>query len=425
MTRHFIEMRSLSDWQSRLGDPELHWKRGASAMELAVSWTLARRFPRGMPSHIASLLDSSEHLAGASVEFAIPELRTKLPGGSTASQTDLWALLRNHHGTIALSVEGKALEPFGETVDRWLGRSRPDRPSSRGQLERIKFICQRLGLDESTIGGLRYQLLHRTAAALREAESWRASCAVVLVQRFARVPGEQAASWPDFLEFAHRLQAQVVPGSMVRAVVPGAVPLYLAWLDCELANDADLLSAMLDRPSRNAPPMSNAFEALCSLASRESWCWNLACTTCGCMHFRYGLMEMSRGGHPGRKNWVTRKNANSRRISERLGALPRIPFEREIQKQIISIASTAKLDVISANARFPDWLGYLGVVLDYCRTDEAEGQLLTRSWVPQLCDLLPAGSSVRQRLLAYPETGRVLLVGDLELIERELELLQR
>jgi len=41
MNRYLVELRTLCDWQSRLGDPVLHWKRGASAMELAIQWTMA------------------------------------------------------------------------------------------------------------------------------------------------------------------------------------------------------------------------------------------------------------------------------------------------------------------------------------------------------------------------------------------------
>lgn len=422
MARHFIEMRSLGDWQSRLGDPEHHWKRGASAMELAVSWTLARHTPRGMPAGVAGLLDAHEDLAGADAEFLIPELRTKLPGGAAASQTDLWALLRNQRGTIALSVEGKALEPFGETVDRWIGRSRPDRPPSSGRIERLNFLASRLGLDPSTIGGLRYQLLHRTVAVLIEAENWRTSSAVMLVQRFVQDKDEEAASWVDFQEFAHRLQAQVKPGTVTRASVPGNVPLYLAWLNCDVANDADLLAAMLNRRQREAATPGNAFEALCLIADRQSWCWRLTCTTCGCMHFRYGLKELSLGRHPTSPEWITRNRTNSRPLSDQPGPMPAVPFAIQTQQEIISVASAAKVGEISSRAKFPDWLGFLGVVLEFCRDAEAEARSLTGSWVPQLCELLPAGSPLKRRLMDQAHSGRVLTLGDLEAIERELFL---
>jgi hypothetical protein len=420
MARHFIEVRSLSDWQSRLGDPELHWKRGASAMELAVSWTLARNTSRGMPAAVAGLLDAHEEFADASAEFAIPELRTKLPGGSTASQTDLWALLRNQRGTIGLSVEGKALEPFGETVDRWLGTSRPDRPPSNGRLERLKFLASRLGLDPSTLGALRYQLLHRTVASLIEAENWRATSAVMLVQRFADDKAEEAASWCDFREFAWRLQAQVQPDAVVRASVPGNIPLYLGWLNCDVASDADLLAAMLERRPRNLVPSRNAFEALCLLANRESWCWRLTCTTCGCMHFRYGLAELANGKHPAAPEWTTRSATSARLLSERLGPMPEVPLAMQTQQEVITVASTAKLTTISSRARFPDWLGYLGVVLSFCRDAEIESRLLTASWVPQLCAMLPAGSRQKQRIMDKSRAGEALSLSDLEAIEHEL-----
>ena len=43
----------------------------------------------------------------------------------------------------------------------------------------------------------------------------------------------------------------------------------------------------------------NAFEAMSKLASQEKWCWNLNCTTCGQLHFRFGLVELTRGKHQG------------------------------------------------------------------------------------------------------------------------------
>jgi hypothetical protein len=420
MTRYFVEVRSISDWQSRLGDPELHWKRGASAMELAVSWTLARHQARGLPEDVAALLDSCETFAGAKVAIAIPELRTRLPGGSTSSQTDLWALLRTDRGTVGLSVEGKALEPFGETVERWMGGQRLDRPPSRGRTERLEFLARRLGMDLPNVGPLRYQLLHRAVASLLEAEHWGADAALMLVQRFAKHHAAPTPSWNDFQAFAARLNTATQPGAVMRAEVPGSMPLYLAWLDCRVARDDELVSVMTDRPAR-PPAKQNAFEALSRRADNESWCWNLGCTTCGCMHFRYGLIELSQGKHPASSDWITNKRARSALLTRELGSAPH-PLPLVSQQEVVRIASRAQVSAIASNAGFPDWLGHLGVVLSFCQEAESETRSLTKAWAPQLAEMLAEVSSLRNRLLNLATGTTSLSLGDLENVEKEIEL---
>jgi len=42
----------------------------------------------------------------------------------------------------------------------------------------------------------------------------------------------------------------------------------------------------------------NQFESLCKLASDETWCWDLSCTTCGHMHFQYAFLELIKGRSP-------------------------------------------------------------------------------------------------------------------------------
>lgn len=51
----------------------------------------------------------------------------------------------------------------------------------------------------------------------------------------------------------------------------------------------------------------NAFEAMSVLASQEKWCWNLNCTTCGQLHFRFGLVELTQEKHPFDHNWVVKQ----------------------------------------------------------------------------------------------------------------------
>ena len=64
----------------------------------------------------------------------------------------------------------------------------------------------------------------------------------------------------------------------------------------------------------------NAFEALCKLASDEKWCWNLYCTTCGHMHFKYAFKELAKGKSPENPDWVVHKEENY--LHRYLGQIP-------------------------------------------------------------------------------------------------------
>ena len=56
------------------------------------------------------------------------------------------------------------------------------------------------------------------------------------------------------------------------------------------------------------PNARSAFDALCSIAAKENWCWKINCTTCGHMLFRYGLHELIRGKHPDAPEWIVSKS---------------------------------------------------------------------------------------------------------------------
>src|SRR3989442_246296 len=98
MKRIYTPSVGTNSWRALLAEPELHWKRGASAMELAVSWELAARTARGLPSEIAGVLDLHPSTRGAELVFGVPEHRVALPGGSRASQTDLWVVVKTVDG---------------------------------------------------------------------------------------------------------------------------------------------------------------------------------------------------------------------------------------------------------------------------------------------------------------------------------------
>ena len=232
MRRIYVPASGLSDWQALLADPELHWKRGRSAFELAVKWELAARNLRGMPPLVADLLDQCTGTQGATLLLAAPEHKVSLDGRGKPSQTDLWALLRNENGLVSLAVEGKAGEPFDKTVAQWRGET-------ANRSTRLHGLCSILKLDENNIDDLHYQLLHRTASAVLEARRFGAPQAVLLVQSF-----DGAAVGIDaFSKFADRMGAAgIKSGQLAAAKTLDAVQLWLGWLDCPLATDAEIAS---------------------------------------------------------------------------------------------------------------------------------------------------------------------------------------
>jgi len=188
---------------------------------LAHTWHSANGFPPAVDRAFAqSDLGALEFLVG------IPEYKVALPGGDTASQTDLFVLARDQHGeTIALGVDGKALEPFGDNVvsDWRLGRSDISRENRR---QRLAFLLRVLGLrDDEHLGRQRYQLLHRTASPLIEAERLHATHAVMLVHSF----GGENKWFDEFASFAALLEAEVSVGSIVQAR-RSPRSLYLGWV---------------------------------------------------------------------------------------------------------------------------------------------------------------------------------------------------
>ena len=243
MTRYLIELRTLCDWQSRLGDPVEHWKRRASAMELAIQWTMASvSGGSGLPGAVEKVVAEVPGGDRCKVKLAIPELQTALDTRGKPSQTDLWVLLQTEGGFISLSVEAKANEPFGELTGKWLSVEK-----NEGRWARLRSLCSELGLDSEgePVKGLMYQLLHRTVATLLEAREWKASAAVMLVQSFGEGSRESERSWQHFESFCTALGAESTRGRLSRAtVVPGTVPLWLGWIDCECADDATALGVL-------------------------------------------------------------------------------------------------------------------------------------------------------------------------------------
>jgi len=164
----------------------------------------------------------------------------------------------------------------------------------------------------------------------------------------------------------------------------------------------------------------NAFEALCFLASRENWCWNLFCTTCGHMYFRYAFIELLQGHHPDDGNWATRKG-NHRNLERRVGSMHSMrDWDLMDMVALQKVCEGADIRKISEQCRFPDWLGYLGLVLGHACGAEAINGKLTKAWAGQLADLVVPGSEAEASLREKAGRGKGLDLDDLELVEHDI-----
>jgi hypothetical protein len=215
----FIRTSSPEDWKSKLADPEKHWKPGYSARTLAYSWMAAQGFPRS----VRDVFQKTDYPLFKNIEFllGIIEHEVPLPGGRHPSQNDIFVLAKSQKNLVAISVEGKVSESFGEIVAEWF------KDKSAGKAVRLEFLCESLGLDKDSIQGIRYQLLHRATSALLEARRFNASTALMLVHSFS----QKNDGFHDYSRFAKHLGVMTPQLNAVHfAKRLDDVDLYLAWV---------------------------------------------------------------------------------------------------------------------------------------------------------------------------------------------------
>ncbi len=215
MTKIFVPSRGASDWKGLLARPDTHWKAGYSAMCLAQCWEEASG---ALPPEVAQLLRTGSHAALEEPEliFAVPEFQVQLPGGSRATQTDIFALVRGTGGLAACAVEGKVDEEFGPTIAR---------KRDEGAAERLAYLHDLLQVDPATSGPLRYQLFHRTAAAILLAKRFCAPVAVLVVHSFS----PKHRWFADFEAFGKALGVPVGRNTLAAAGQRAGVDIYLGW----------------------------------------------------------------------------------------------------------------------------------------------------------------------------------------------------
>ena len=218
MSKIFIPTNKPQDWRPLLAELK-HWRRGYSARALAYCWQEAE----GFPESVKRVFGGSGIKLFQDVELllAFPEWKVPLPGGSRPSQNDIFILARGNDQLVSIMVEGKVSEPFDKTIAEW------KLESSYGKKVRLNFLCDKLQLDKDQIDHTRYQLLHRTASAIIEAERFNAQNALMMVHSFS-----QYDEWfEDYSQFSALFGLKgITPDSLVFAKNIDGMDLYFCWI---------------------------------------------------------------------------------------------------------------------------------------------------------------------------------------------------
>ncbi len=221
MSRFFYahEITEPEDLIPYLARQERHWKKGCSAYELAYSWLSAD----DIPVPVRSVLNTCPEYAGAALIEGLFERDVDLRTRGRRSQTDLLAYVTSDHGNAVIAVEGKVNESFDKLVSTW-------NDHSRGKERRLEALCASLRLRVTDVEDIRYQLLHRAASAVYEAQRYRTARALMLVHSFSATD----TSFDDFQRFA---RAMGVPVQSVNQVSEEreceGIQLRLAWVKDE------------------------------------------------------------------------------------------------------------------------------------------------------------------------------------------------
>jgi predicted kinase len=242
------EIRSIEDW-FEYAPPKMgarHWKDGRSAKELARSWV--RKGYASPPEEMRLLL---ERAFSAEITFheAKPECVIELDGfGGEHRNCDLVVLCGVGTQCMAINVEAKADEPFGDTtVGDYYDRTADSRSNVPARIQQLSLAL--FGrVPDAAIRRLRYQLLHAAAGTLIEAAANKAKFGLFLVHEF-RCPRlnekkltQNSTDWENFVHvFPELARAQVKKNQILGPVsvpggdrVPRSVPLYLGKLVTEL-----------------------------------------------------------------------------------------------------------------------------------------------------------------------------------------------
>lgn len=161
----------------------------------------------------------------------------------------------------------------------------------------------------------------------------------------------------------------------------------------------------------------NAFVALCDYASKNNWCWKIVCTTCGHDSFRVGFSKIIRGQHPDDDFFWPNGKEDSIFYKE-IKDYKEFKFKTfdADQLKLATLVADAKLSDIQAIVKFPNWLGFIGLVIFHCSSTESR-KILSDSFLPQFIHFVKNDREICEYLKEKQKKSEFLSVNDLSRIE--------
>jgi hypothetical protein len=192
---------------------------------MAESWEESQ----GIPDEIKKIFTQSgvPRFSEYELLFAAPEYKVMLDGGQRPSQNDVFAVIKVEDGIMTMTVEGKAREDFGPTLEKWKQKT-----SVNGAKERLEMLKNHLNLTKEPDDSVRYQLLHRTASAVIEAKKFHAVCAAMVVQSFVKSSEEN--HYADFQAFVNLFQSRKYNSDLIYLTKVQDIDLYAGWVWTEV-----------------------------------------------------------------------------------------------------------------------------------------------------------------------------------------------
>ena len=167
----------------------------------------------------------------------------------------------------------------------------------------------------------------------------------------------------------------------------------------------------------NKTILRNPFVALCEYASQNNWCWKLFCTTCGHGAFKVAFSKLIQDQHPDNDSFWPHGRSNSDPLKEldnnndfwRAASIAN-------QLKLASIVAGAKISDIQVVAKFPDWLGYIGLVINHC-PDRNARKLFSDAFIPQFIEMTKENKELSDYFKKMQSEDGMLSINDLSRIE--------